>query len=429
MMARRLFNRNFVLLWLGQAVSQLGAGVGYIATLWWVQSTTGSALALGTLATVSSAVGLMLSPFAGVFVDRWNRKSIIVVTDIIRGTINCLLAWAMWHNMLTLPMLFFGVAIKSACAQFFSPAVMAAVPQLVDSGHLEQANSLQQMTQNISSMVGYALGGLLVALLGIPALLLINGLAYLLSALSEMFISLQPIMKEGKLSVRVFFTDLAGGLSYVKRDRVLFGIMQVMVIINFALVPFTVLLPKLVNDYLRAGSEALGIISSSQMAGMLLGALLLSVTSLVKRNYWVIKWGLSISACTLMLSPLALGALWPTQLLIYGISGAAMSIVNIFFFSTLQRKLDPAYMGKVFSFNSAMSLGLQPLASALSGYLADIYPLVLIYTAFGVVVLLGNIRLLAIPGLDAYFGFGNGRTVPKLTLDMESTPSVRVEAR
>ena len=406
----KFFNKNFVMLWLGQAVSQIGTGVGYIATLWWVQSTTGSALALGGLATVSSVVGLVLSPFAGVFVDRWNRKNIIVVTDIIRGLVNCLLAWAMWHNVLTLPLLFLGAAVKSACAQFFSPAVMAAVPQLVGTKHLEKANSLQQMTQNVSSMVGYALGGLLVALVGIPALLFINGLAYLLSALSEMFIALQPLKKYSKLDLKTFFGDLQGGLAYVRRDRVLFGIMQVMVIINFALVPFFVLLPKLVSDYLHAGSEVLGFISSSQMAGMLLGALLLSVTPFVKNNYWVIRWGLSISACSLMLSPLAIGKLWPMQLVIYGISGAVTAIVNIFFFSTLQRKIDPAYMGKVFSLSSAMSFGLQPLASTLSGYLADIYPMAVIYLAFGSLVLLANIRLVAIPGLDAYFGMQSKKT-------------------
>ncbi len=404
-MHQKLFSKNYVLLWLGQAVSQLGTGVGYIATLWWVQSTTGSALALGTLATVSSLVGLTLSPFAGVFVDRWNRKHIIVVTDIIRGLVNCLLAWAIWSGSLTLPLLFLGAAVKSACAQFFSPAVMAAVPQIVPSRHLEKANSLQQMTQNISSMVGYALGGLLVAAFGIPALLLINGIAYLLSAVSEMFISLEPVMKQSRLNLKSFFGDLSGGFAYIKRDQVLFSIMQVLVIINFALVPFSVLLPKLVGDHLGAGSEVLGFISSSQMAGMLLGALVLSLTPFVKNNQWVIKWGLSISACALILSPLARGMMWQVQLLIYGVSGAVSAIVNIFFFSTLQRKIDPAYMGKVFSLNNAMSLGLQPLSSALSGFLADRYPLAMIYISFGLLVLVGNARLLATPGLDDYFGF------------------------
>lgn len=403
-MRDKFFNKNFLLLWLGQGVSQLGTGVGYIATLWWVQSTTGSALALGTLATVSSIVGLILSPFAGVFVDRWNRKWIIVVTDIIRGLINCYFAWAVWNSVLTLPLLFLGVAIKSACAQFFSPAVMSTIPQVVESKHLEKANSLQQMTQNISSMLGYALGGLLVAIYGIPTLLLLNGLAFLASALSEMFISIQSTRKDNRLSLSTFFADLSGGLAYVKRDKVLFGIMQVMIIINFAFVPFYVLLPKFVGDYLHAGSDVLGYISSSQMAGMLLGALLLSTTSFVKKNVWILRWGLSISACGLMLSPLARGAMWPAQLLLYGVAGALSSIINIIFFSSLQRKIDPAYMGKVFGLVNATALGLQPVSSALSGYLADRYSIALIYIAFGILALLANARMRAIPGLVKYVG-------------------------
>jgi len=404
LMTKKLFTKDFILLWLGQAVSQVGAGVGYIATLWWVQSTTGSALALGTLATVSSLVGLTLSPFAGVFVDRWNRKWIIVGTDFIRGLVSCYLAWAVWNGTLNLPILFLATAIKSACAQFFSPAIMASIPQLVDSERLEKANSLQQMTQNISSMLGYALGGLLVALFGIPALLLINGFAFLLSALSETFIVIPSVVRDTKLNLKTFFTDLSGGFAYVKRDQVLFGVMQVIIIINFAFVPFYVLLPKFVADYLHAGSEVLGLISSSQMAGMLAGALLLSLTTFVKKNAWVVRFGLSISACVLMLSPLARGAMWPAQLLIYGVAGSISSIVNILFFSSLQRKIDPAYMGKVFSLVNATALGLQPVASALSGYLADRYSIVFIYWAFGCLVLLSNVRLMAVPGINAYLG-------------------------
>ena len=413
MVEESLFKRNFILLWAGQAVSQLGGGVGYIATLWWVQSTTGSALALGGLVTISSMVGLVLSPIAGVFVDRWNRKYIIVGTDIIRGVVNCLLAWALWQNQLTLPLLFAGTAIKSACGQFFSPAIMAAIPQIVPSKQLEKANSLQQITQTITGMSGYALGGLLAAVVGIPALFLVNGLAYLVSAFSELFISLQPVMKASKLSLQTVLGDLADGLTYVKGDRVLFGIMQVAIIINFAFVPFTVLLPKLVSDYLGAGSEVLGFITSAQMAGMFLGAILLSVTSLVKRSHWLVKLGLAISALCLMLSPLARGGMWPLQLLLYGVSGVVTAIVQIFFFSTLQRKIDPAYMGKVFSLNSAMSFSLQPLAGTLSGYLADQYSLVPIYFVFGLLVILANLRFLLIPGLDAYFGF-KGKQTPEL---------------
>ena len=409
-MQRKLLSRDFVLLWLGLGVSQLGTGVGYIATLWWVQTTTGSAVALGTLAMVSGLVGVVLSPFAGVFVDRWNRKHIIVITDLKRGVTSCFLAWAVFTNTLTLPVLFLATALKSACAQFFMPAISAAVPQIVDDRHLEKANSLRQITQNVSNMVGYALGGLLVAVLGIPALLLANGVAFIASAISEMFMELKPLAHSSKLNVRTFLSDLAGGMAYVKRDKVLFGIMQVMVIINFAFVPFFVLLPKFVEEHLGAGSEVLGLISSSQMAGMILGALVLSMTPFVTKNQWVIRWGLAMSAGTLMLSPWVPSNLWATQLFIFGVSGAITAIVNIFFFTTLQRKVAPAYMGKVFSLVNAMAIGLQPLASAFSGVLADRYSMAMIYTAFGSLALLGNVRMLSIAGINEYFGFR--KTVP-----------------
>ena len=411
----KLFSKNFILLWLGQTVSQLGAGVGYIATLWWVQTTTGSALALGTLATVTGIVAVVMSPIAGVFVDRWNKKYLIVGTDLIRGSINCLLAWLVYTNTLTLPILFLCAGIKAACAQFFIPSISTAIPQIVPDEHLEKANSLREISLNISNMIGYALGGLLVAVAGIPALLLINGIAFLLSAFSETFIVLAKAREQGKLTVKAFSADLASGLSYVRRDKVLSGILQVILVINFALVPFFVLMPKFVAEHLRAGSEVLGLISSAQMAGMILGALIISLTPLVKKHHWIIRWGMSISAGALMISPWLPGDYWQLQLLVFGVSGAVNSIVNLFFFTSLQRKVDPAYMGKVFSLINAMGLGLQPAASALSGILAERIPLVYIYTAFGALAMLANVRLVAIPGLNAYFGFLSSKEMQEET--------------
>lgn len=409
--AGSLFSPNFILLMLGQTVSQLGAGVGYIATLWWVQSTTGSALALGSLAAVTGTVAVVMSPVAGVFVDRWNKKNIIIGTDIIRGLVNCLLAWLVYTGALTLPLLFVLSGIKAACAQFFVPSISTAIPQIVPDEHLEKANSAREISLNISNMIGYALGGLLVALAGIPALLLLNGFAYLLSAFSEAFITLDARPGQGKLTLKAFRDDLSEGLNYVKKDRVLSGILQVILVINFAMVPFFVLMPKFVADHLLAGSEVLGLISSAQMAGMILGALIISLTALIRKHHWVIRWGMAISAGALMLSPWLPGHYWQLQLLVFGFSGAISSIVNLFFFTALQRKVDPSYMGKVFSLISAMGSGLQPAASALSGILADRFPLVYIYTAFGALALLCNVRLVAIPGLNSYFGFQNRRQV------------------
>ncbi len=401
-MEKKLFNKDFVLLWLGQTVSQLGTGVGYIATLWWVQRETGSALALGTLAMVQTLVAFLLSPFAGVVVDRLSRKWIIVVTDIIRGVINCYFAYAVWTNTLTLPLLYVGSAITSACAQFFNPAITAAIPQLVSKNFLDKANSIRNVTNNLANIFGYSLGGIMLALVGIPALLFINGISYLLSAFSELFIYIPAVQEKIKLNLKVFVDDLKSGLQYVKNDTLLVGLMKTMLIINFAFVPFFVLLPKFVGDYLGASSDVFGYISSAQTVGLILGGMLIALTSFVKKNIWLIKWGITIQAIALMIAPLVPVQYWGIQLLIYGLFGLMNSVINISFFSALQRRIDPAFMGKVLSFIFAMILGLQPVANGLSGILADYISIAAIFIGAGVLAIFSNLLLVRVPNLESF---------------------------
>lgn len=402
-MAKKLFNKDFTLLWLGQAVSQLGNGVGFIALMWWVQIETGSAMSLGVLAMVQTLVAFLLSPISGVIADRLSRKHIIIVTDIIRGLVNCLFAYAIWNNILTMPWVLVGAAINAACGQFFGPSITASIPQLVPSELLEKANSLRQMTGNLSNIFGFAVGGILVALFGIPTLMLVNGISFLVSALSEMFITIPAVQEKAKLNLKLFIDDLKSGFKYVKNDGILFKIMQVMVIINFAFVPFFVLLPKFVEEYLGASSHVFGYISSAQVIGMLIGALILTLTRLVHRNIWIIKWGIAIQAIVLCVSPLFPAQIWQIQLLTFGVYGVLNSIVNIFFFSAIQRKVDPAFLGKIFSLLTAMGLGLQPVASVLSGIFANWFGIASVFIGAGILGALSNLLLARIPKLEEYF--------------------------
>ena len=418
-MSKKLFNKDFLLLWIGQSVSQLGNGAGFIAIMWWVQVKTGSAIALGTLAMVQTLVGFILSPFAGVVVDRLSRKNIIVITDLLRGIVNCLFAYGVWTGQLTLPLLFIGAGINSACAQFFSPAITASIPLLVSDKDLDKANSLRQMTTNIVNVFGYGLGGVLVALLGIPLLLLINGVSYLLSAFSELFIIIPAVHKEAKLNLNLFLADLKGGLKYVKDDTTLFKIMQVTVIINFCFLPFIILLPKFVEDYLGASSNVFGYISSAQAAGMLIATLIISMTSLIKNNMWLVKWGIGIMSVALLLSPFVPGQHWWAILLIYAIYGMMITTVNIHFFTALQRRVDSSYMGKVFSLINAMALGLQPLASSLSGIVTEQVGIAPVFIGCALLGVVSNILLARIPDVDSFLL----NQKPKQSTETAATPA------
>lgn len=403
-MKARLWGRDFTLLWLGQMVSHLGNGAGVIATMWWVQSNNGSALALGVLAATKTMVAVLLSPFAGVVVDRLNRKRVIVSTDVLRGLVYLVFAYHAYQGSLTMSILCIGSIINSACAQFFSPAIGASIPLVVPGEKLQQANSLRKITDQTSSTISYALGGVLIAVLGIPGLLLADGCSFLLSAVSEAFIVIPQVTTSAGLTTKVFFDDLKAGIDFARSDLVLFRLLTVVVSMSFCFVPFTLLLPMLVTEHLGADSTAFGYITSAQMAGMLLGALLIFTAKAQRCQLWLMKWGIAIQATAFAVSPLVPGKLWAALLPIYGLSGFVNSCVNITFLTAVQRNTPQEYMGKMLSLVNAMVAGAQPLASALGGYLADSLGLVTVFAGCAVLGIATNLYFLAIPGVMSYFG-------------------------
>lgn len=404
-METKLFNRNFLLLWLGQTVSQLGNGAGVIGLLWWVQTTTGSALALGTLAMIQTITSVALGPVAGAMVDRLNRKMIIVITDIIRGVNYCVLAWLAHTGQLTLSTVYVFAALNAVCGQLFNPAISSSIPLIVHDTRLEQANSLNQVSVSLVNIVGYAAGGVLVAIFGVPMLLFIDGVSFLLSAFSEMFITIPSVRKESKkLTARVVSADIRDGFNYIRQNSVLFRVMMVAMVLNVFSAPIFILLPKFVGEQLQAGSQVFGYLLSAQMAGALVATTLMASTKIVKNNLWIVRWGIVGLGVLTVGFAIAPSQVWWIHVFIFGAMGVINAIVNIYFGTVLQRVTRPEHMGKVFGFLTTLSHGLQPLSQGVSGILADLIRLPFIYATSGGVLAVGGIQFGLVPGIVEFLG-------------------------
>jgi len=401
----RLFNRNFTLLWLGQSVSQLGHGAGFIGLIWWIQVTTGSALALGSLAMVQTLVGIVVGPFAGALVDRFDRKAIIVISDIIRGLNYLVLAWLAWTGQLTMPIVYGIGALNALCGQFFGPAISASIPQLVPDELLEKANSLNQVTATTVNIIGYAVGGILVASLGVPLLLFIDGVSFLLSAFSEMFITIPKIVREkATLTAGLFIQDIKEGFMYVRKSPVLFRILQVAMLLNFFSAPFFILLPKFVNEHMGAGSEVYGYLLSAQMIGALFTIVILSSSNFVQNNLWIVRWSLVVQAAAFVSLPFLPVAYWGLHLSVFVVGGMLNSVLNIYFSTLMQRATPPEYMGKVFGLVGTMCQALQPASQGLAGVLADVVRIPIIFTVCNLALGIGGFKFATIPGLMSFMG-------------------------
>jgi MFS family permease len=375
---RKLFNRNFVLLWQGQLVSQLGTQAVTIATMFWVKHATGSATIMGTIMMASMLPLVLLSPVGGTLADRVSRKRIIVTCDAVNG-INTLILATLMYTVPDRTGLILGwlvcVSVVAGIAQsFFQPAISAAIPGLVPGERVASANSLNEGSVQVATLVGQGLGGLLFRLLGAPALFLIDGVTFLFSAGSESLIRIDQDLP-GKTStwrgaIREFAGEMRAGLRYVWGNAGMRALMVTSAAMNFFAMPFFVILPFYVEDTLGAGADWFGYLLAGFGGGGLVGYAVAGTIALRGRTR-----AASMIASLVLLSSgvVALGFVRSPiiALALFVVAGVFQGIYNIYVMTILQRTTPDAYRGRVFGLLHTLVLGLAPLSLALAGIVAD----------------------------------------------------------
>ncbi len=276
--------RNFALLWGAGAVSLLGDWVLLIALPFYVYNRTGSALATGAMFMAQTVPRILLGSVAGVFVDRWDRQRTMVVADLSRAALLLLLLLARSPDWLWI--VYPVAALQAAIGQFFLPAQSATVPRLVDEEQLVAANALTSLSMNLTRLVGPALGGALLGLVGLPAVVLLDAASFLISGLLLALIAVPPTagaadgagvtpVPPAAAGWATVWREWREGLRLVGRDRLLSALFVVFSTVMIAEGLFAVLLVPFVKEVLGGDAPQLGWLMSAQAVGGLAGGLLI----------------------------------------------------------------------------------------------------------------------------------------------------------
>ncbi len=263
--------RNFLLLWTGQAVSYIGDQFHFIAIMGLLlYEYDVSAVEVGTLMIFISAPSLIIGPVAGVYVDRWSRRWVMIASDIIRGGLVILVPFttALWQIYLLM-------FLVSSVSRFFFPAYSSTVPNIVPKDQLLKANSLAQTTYNISLVAGPAAGALLIGIVGYTAVFIINGLTFFFSALMIFRIHLIEERKPAKGGIKEVVVQMKEGLLLIRETRPVLFVVSVFSGIMFLIGGINVLFLIFIRDVLTMGIMHLGVLSGFQGGGMILGALVI----------------------------------------------------------------------------------------------------------------------------------------------------------
>jgi len=381
--AGRLLNRNFLLLWQAQLVSQFGNQAFTIAMMAWTIETTHSATMSGLMLMAGVLPVVLLGPLTGTFADsRRSRLRIIATCDLVAGALVLLLAAGFvagpsaWR-----PAMLFTIALLiGVCNAFFDPAVNAFVPDLVPREQLEAANAFRQSSRQISVLTAQGLGGILYTMVGPAMLFLIDGVSFLFAGATETLIRESPIdnrqsihnpqsIRNPQSSIR----NARDGFSYVAAQPGMIGFLVMTSIFNALLMPMSVLLPVYATANLQAGVRWYGFLLAAISAGAIVGGVLAGARRLTASGS-PRRLALIAAYAALAVALAALGQVRSREiaLAILFVTGVLSGMINVLVLSIVQRQTSAEFRGRVLGLHAMMTRILVPIGLVGGGALADL---------------------------------------------------------
>lgn len=368
---QELWNKNFLLLWQGQLVSTAGDAVYSIALGFWVLAVTGSTALMGTLMAASTLPGVLVSPFAGVLIDRSHKKRLFILMDFLRSVCILMISAAAWNGSLRVWMVFAAGILLSVCGAVFQPGILSSVPDLVPKEKIANANSAFSVVTSGSNLIGNVAGGFLFQALGAPALFLFDGLSFLFSGASLGFVKIPDSRQVERAS---FFQDMKDGFRYIWRQPGLRLILAGAAVCNFcSFIGITLILPFCKNTPVL-GAGGYGMMMGSFMGGAMVGFLLFSVVMLKRKMVMPAFLAASLVSNLSFIAGIHQRAV-PLMIVFVALGGFANSLINVLFMAAVQSSAAQEMRGKVMAFLSMITQGLTPFAMALGGVLGEVFPL------------------------------------------------------
>jgi MFS family permease len=365
---RPLAIRDFALLWTGMTVSLLGDGLYTVAIAWQVYSISNAPTALAVVGIAWTAPQVLLLLLGGVISDRFERRLVLLLSDVVRGSAIAAIGVLSVTGTLELWHVTVLVAIYGAGAAVFAPAFTGIVRDVVPRDLLLEANSLDQFVRPLCvRLIGPAVGGALIGLASAGAALLVDAGTFAFSAAAFLLMRTRSLPDASKRTLR---RDVAEGISYVRSRTWLWATLgSVTVALLFFLGPVYVLMPYLVKNSLDGGAQGLGLVFAAGGVGAIAAALFRGQLGLPRRPMAVVYLTWAVTAFSLI-GYAVVNAVWQAMIVSF-ISVACLTTGGIVWTTLLQRAVPARMIGRVSSLDWVLSLGLAPVSYALTGPIAD----------------------------------------------------------
>lgn len=404
MTARRVPGKwqwEFATIITGQAFSLIGSGLVSFSIIWWLARETDSTVILSVSTIMSLLPVILLSPVAGVVVDRYNRRLVMMLADAFIALVTLLMALLFILGSLHIWLIYLLLALRAAGSTFHQPAFEAAIPLIVPERHLIRTAALTQMLRSGMNFLAPMLGALLVELLPLPEILLIDVITAGIAVLSLAFIAIPDLKIKSAVTstIKSYFSEFVSGLRYVYRWKGLMVLILVFGLANFLLAPMLSLMPLIISRHFQGGAREYGLFEMALAVGVIIGSLTLSIWGGFKRK--IVSVNIAQILCGLILSFIAFVPVNRFYLVLIAtiFTGITSSFINSPVTAIFQSRVEKNMQGRVMSIVTVVCMVSMPLSLAIAGPLSNVIGLMPIVYVPGLISTLVGIACFLIPPL------------------------------
>ena len=384
------WKKTFAIIWTGQFFSILSSTVVGYAVIFWLSIETGSATTLAFAAIATLLPQTLIGIFAGVYVDRWDRKRTMILADSFIAFCTLILAGLFWLDIAQIGYVYVLLACRSVGSAFHMPAMQASVPLLAPASELTRVAGINQVIQSICNIAGPALGAMLLGMLNMGAILMLDVAGAVIACASLLFVTI-PNPEKAAESGLSLMKDFKDGLRAIYRKKGMAPLFLFSITVMFFLMQVSVLFPLMTLQHFSGDVFQMSLVEMLWGAGALAGGAVMGM-----KNYKINKVLLiNLTYISLGVCFAVSGFLSPRMFVVFciltGVSGVIGAVYNSSFIAVVQTHIDPAALGRVLSLFFSLSL-LPALIGLLgTGFIAENIGMTHTFVIAGTMIFLAGI--------------------------------------
>ncbi|MCY4780583.1 MFS transporter [Sphingobacterium sp. UT-1RO-CII-1] len=409
-MENRKWVQTYVFIWSGQFISMVSSYSVNFAVVIWLSLEFKSAEILAYSAIASLLPQALIGPFVGVFIDRWNRKKVMIFSDAFVAICAFVMVFILKDGAVNLAWIYLIMALRSVGNAFHSPAMTAVAPLIVPEKQLLRVSGINQMLQSVSSIASPALGALALSYFSISNVLWLDIIGAVAAITSLFFVNIPHIKTETKTHFHILLAELKDGFNVILKNRGLAFLFFFAMMIWFFIIPASIMFPLLTTGYYGGGKWEMSIIEIVWGVGMLVGGSILGIfkvdfSKVILVNAMQLVLGISFVLCGLFPSSWFIGFVVAT-----GLGGIAMAVFSASFTTILQEEVAPNLLGRVFSLYYSIAVLPSIIGLLFAGLISEKIGVPNAFLICGILVIIVGLISFFIPSLMQLGKKENGLT-------------------